>query len=47
MAAEELKARLLAEGDLIISELVGQPAKTVREIEQAVVEAGMQFKAAL
>ncbi len=47
MTPEELKARLMAEAEAIVSELVGQQPHTLSEIEQAVVKAGMQFKAAM
>jgi hypothetical protein len=47
MTPEELKAQLMAEAEAIISEMVGQEAKTLSEMEQAVVSAGGRFKEAM
>jgi hypothetical protein len=48
MTPEELKARLLAEAEAIINEIVGQDeasqAKTLDEIEQVALRAGQQIK---
>jgi hypothetical protein len=51
MTAEELKARLVAEAERIINEIVGQDERrqprTLNEIEQAAMKAGQQVKAAV
>jgi len=51
MRPEELKARLLAEAEAIIDEIVGQnqveQARTLDEIEQAALKAGQQVKASV
>ena len=48
MTPEELKARLVAEAEAIINEIVGQDEssqpKTLDEIEQAALKAGQQIK---
>jgi uncharacterized protein with PIN domain len=51
MTHEELKARLLAEAEGIIEEIVGQDQashpRTLNEIEQAALKAGQQVKASV
>jgi uncharacterized protein with PIN domain len=51
MTPEELKARLLAEAEAIIEEIVGQDEasqpRTLNEIEQAALKAGQQVKASV
>ena len=51
MTPEELKARLLAEAEAIINEIVGQDEahqpRTLKEIEQAALKAGQQVKASV
>jgi hypothetical protein len=51
MTREELKARLLAEAEAIIEEIVGQDQatqpRTLSEIEQAALQAGQQVKASV
>jgi hypothetical protein len=44
MTPEELKARLMAEAEAILSEMVGQQPNTLSEREQVVVAAGVRFK---
>jgi len=49
MTPEELKAKLMAEVETIINEIVGQAEgtqpKTLNEIEQAALKAGQEMKA--
>ncbi len=51
MTREELKARLLAEAEAIINEIVGEKEtnqpRTLNEIEQAALKAGQQVKASV
>ena len=51
MTREELKAHLLAQAEATINEIIGQyddeHPKTLSEIEQAVIEAGQEIKAAM
>lgn len=51
MTREELKARLLAEAEGIINEIVGEDEttqpRTLNEIEQAAMKAGQEVKAAV
>ncbi len=51
MTREELKARLLAEAEAIINEIVGQDEadqpRTLKAIEQAALKAGQQIKASV
>ncbi len=51
MTPEGLKARLLAEAEAIINEIVGQdganPPRTLDEIEQAALKAGQRVKASV
>lgn len=47
MTPEELNAQLMAEAEAIIREMVGQQPKTLSEMEQAVVAAGVRFKEAM
>lgn len=51
MTPEELKARLMAEAEAIINEIIGQDganqARSLNEIEQAALKAGQQVKASV